>query len=102
MEAVGPRIAFYTAAEMLAEGLTLGAKGCLTGQANVAPYLIRSIGRHYAKGRMAECGRVLSDVFRLNRAVGAFGLDQTVRQQWSPRWIKAAMKALNLPGHGDG
>jgi 4-hydroxy-tetrahydrodipicolinate synthase len=102
MEAVGPRVAFYTAAEMLAEGLTLGAKGCLTGQANVAPHLIASIGTHFAKRRIAECGRALTDVFRFNRAVGSFGLDQTVQQQWSPRWIKAAMKILGQPGHGDG
>lgn len=102
MGAVGTQVAFYTAAEMLPEALTLGARGCLTGQANVAPYLIRSIGRHFADRRIAECGRALHDVFRINRAVGQFGLDQTVQQLWSPRWIKAAMRALGLPGHGEG
>jgi 4-hydroxy-tetrahydrodipicolinate synthase len=102
IEAVGPRVAFHTAAEMLPEGLTLGVKGCLTGQANVVPHLIRSIGRHFAKGRMEKCARVLSDVFRMNRAVGRFGLDPAHPQEMTPRWIKPAMAALALPGHRNG
>lgn len=102
MDAVGPRIAFYTSAEMLPEALTLGAKGCMTGQANVAPYLIRSIGRHFEAGQIDACGRALGQLFRWNKAVASFCLDQSVPQQWSPRWIKAAMRALGLPGHGEG
>ncbi len=102
MDSVGPRIAFYTGAEMLAEALTLGAKGCLTGQANVVPYLIRSIGRHFKAGEIEACGRALTQLFRFNNVVGPFRLDLTVQQLWSPRWIKAAMKVLGLPGHGEG
>jgi 4-hydroxy-tetrahydrodipicolinate synthase len=102
MSTLGARVAFCTAAEMLPEGLTLGAKGCLTGQANVTPYLIRAIGRHFINGQIENCGRALHDVFRMNRTVGQFGLDRTVQQLWSPRWIKAAMCVLDLPGHGGG
>ena len=54
------------------------------------------------KRRIVDCGRALHDVFRINRAVGQFGLDQTVQQLWSPRWIKAAMMRLNMPGNGNG
>lgn len=102
MDAIERRVAFYTAAEMLPEALTLGAKGCLTGQTNVIPHLIRSIGQHFRAGRMEACGRALTELFRFNKAVGPFGLDQSVQQLWSPRWIKAAMAALGLPGHGEG
>lgn len=102
MDAVRPGIAFYTSAEMLPEALTLGAKGCMTGQANVVPYLVRSIGRHFVAGDIEACRRSFARLFALNRTVGNFCLDQSVPQLWSPRWIKAAMKALALPGHGEG
>lgn len=101
MEGVGPRVAIYTAPEMLAEALTLGAKGCLTGHANVVPYLVRSIGHHFASGDLVACGGALRELFRLNRAVAGFGLDG-VGALWSARWLKVAMEALSLPGHGGG
>lgn len=102
MEAVGPGVAFYSAAEMLVECLTLGGQGCLTGHANVVPFLVRSIGRYHAARRLEKCGQSLLDLFRLNRAVAPFGLDANAPPQWSARWLKAAMKVLGLPGHSDG
>lgn len=102
MDAIGPRIAFYSAAEMLAECLTLGGKGCLTGHANVVPFLVRSIGRHYVAGRMEKCGQSLMQLFRLNKAVAQFGLDTSAPPQWSARWLKSAMKVLDVPGHSEG
>lgn len=102
MESVGHRVEYYTGAEMLVEGLTLGTRGCMTGHANVVPYLVRSIGSHFVAGRMEETGRSLSSLFRLNRAVERFALDADAATSWSARWIKAAMKVLSLPGHSDG
>jgi 4-hydroxy-tetrahydrodipicolinate synthase len=101
MERVGPRVAFYTAPDMLAEGLTLGAKGCLTGHANLIPYLLRSIGYHFVNGRTDACGDALRQLFLLNRTVAGFGLDGT-SALWSARWLKTAMEALNFPGHSGG
>jgi dihydrodipicolinate synthase/N-acetylneuraminate lyase len=86
---------------MLAEGLALGATGCLSGHANVIPYLLRSMGHHLAKGNLGEGGAALGQLFRLNRAVAGFGLEGT-RALWSARWLKAAMAALGLPGSSEG
>jgi 4-hydroxy-tetrahydrodipicolinate synthase len=101
MERVGSNVAIYTAPEMLAEGLTLGAKGCLTGHANVIPYVLRSIGYHFARGNPKACGESLRELFRLNRTVAGFGLDG-LSALWSARWLKVAMEALDLPGHSGG
>jgi 4-hydroxy-tetrahydrodipicolinate synthase len=102
ISAVGPRVEYYVGAEMLAEGLTLNVSGCLTGHANVVPLLIRAIGHSFAVGRIEESGCYLLDLFRLNGAVARFGLDSDAPTSWSARWIKAAMTALDLPGHSQG
>ena len=92
MDAVGPRVPFYCGVHMLPEALTLGVKGCLAAQANVVPFLVRSIGRNFVQGKIEQCGRALRQLFRLHSAVAHL----------DARWIKQAMAILDLPGHGGG
>jgi len=101
MDAVGPRVAYYTAAEMLPEGLTLGTQGCLTFYANVVPFLIHSIGRMHAARDIDRCGTALRQLFRLAAALAQFAKANQM-PQWHARWQKPAMKILDLPGHGGG
>ena len=101
IDAVGSKVSYYVDAPMLPESLTLGASGCLTGHVNVVPQLIRGIGRLHARGDIAACGEAMRLLFRINRAVGGFGVDAGTTT-WSGRWVKAAMAVLGLPGHSDG
>ncbi|WP_213455571.1 dihydrodipicolinate synthase family protein [Rhizomonospora bruguierae] len=101
VEELGDRVEYYTDAFMYPEALALGASGCLTGHVNVVPNLIRAIGRLLVRGDAEAGADALLRLFRLNRVVASFGTD-ALPQNWSGRWVKAAMAALELPGHGDG
>jgi len=94
-DAVGPRIAIYTRMVNVVEGLAIGCQGCLAAEPNIVPRLCRSVVDHYRAGDMEACGAALADVVRFASIV----------DRWSPstaRWVKMAMKVLDLPGSGDG
>jgi 4-hydroxy-tetrahydrodipicolinate synthase len=101
IDTIGTRVSYYVDAPMLAESLTLGASGCLTGHVNVMPHLIRAIGRLHARGDGPACREAMHSLFRINRTVSNFGVDPGATS-WSGRWVKAAMAVLGLPGHSDG
>ncbi len=93
-DAVGPRIALYTRLLNLIEGLALGSSGCLAAEPNIVPRLCQSVLDHYRAGDMDRCGTAMAHVVRFAALV----------DRWSPstaRWVKMAMKVLDLPaGNG--
>jgi 4-hydroxy-tetrahydrodipicolinate synthase len=90
-DALDPRIALYVLIKDVFQGLTLGAAGYLAAEPNIAPYLCRSIVEHFVRGEIEQCGEAIANVARLSSIV----------TRWAPanpRWVKMAMKVLNLPG----
>ena len=74
--------------------LMLGATGLLGTEANIIPKTYRSYIDLYEKGNFIEANKVYAQIRRY--------IDYTA--PWNPgpiRWIKMAMKVLNLPG-GEG
>jgi 4-hydroxy-tetrahydrodipicolinate synthase len=70
--------------------LALGAQGFLGTEGNLAPQLCASIINGYATGDLAQASAAYGKVIRL------FSLNT-----WpggSMRWLKAAMRVLDLPG----
>ena len=91
MDAVGPRIDLYTGVRQVLEGLPMGAAGYLAAEPNIAPYLCRSVIEHFIRGETEACAKAVANILRL----------QTIVNRWAPanpRWIKMAMKVLDLPG----
>ena len=90
-DALAPRIALYVRWQNAAEALPLGAAGYLAAEPNIAPYLCRSIVEHFIRGEIEQCGEAIANVARLSNIVS----------RWAPapaRWVKMAMKVLDLPG----
>ena len=90
-----PKVAIYVRMVNVVEGLAIGCQGCLAAEPNIVPRLCRSVVDHYVAGDMAACGAALANVVRF----------ATIVDRWSPstaRWVKMAMKVLDLPGSGDG
>jgi 4-hydroxy-tetrahydrodipicolinate synthase len=90
-----PSIAIYVRIVNLIEGLAVGCRGCLAAEPNIVPRLCRSIVDHYQAGDIGAAGAALANVVRFASIV----------DKWSPstaRWVKMAMKVLDLPGSGDG
>ncbi len=68
----------------------VGAQGFLSADGNIVPRLCASLIAHQTAGKFADAQRdfsLLMQVFRINEWGG------------SMRWLKAAMSALDLPGH---
>lgn len=68
----------------------VGAQGFLSADGNIVPRLCASLVAHQAAGKYAQAQSdfsLLMQVFRINEWGG------------SMRWLKAAMAALDLPGH---
>lgn len=101
IDELGTRVRFYTDAFMYPDAIALGASGCLTGHVNVVPHLIRALGESLARGDRDRASSAFHDLFRVQRVVAGFGTD-ALPQNWSGRWIKAAMAVLGHPGHSDG
>ena len=90
-----PTVSIYVRMVNVVEGLAIGCHGCLAAEPNIVPRLCRSVIDHYRAGDMAACGTALANVVRFASIV----------DRWSPstaRWVKMAMKVLDLPGSGDG
>jgi 4-hydroxy-tetrahydrodipicolinate synthase len=90
-DALGPRIDIFTGWDHPIEALSLDAKGFLAGEANLAPYLCRSVIEHFLRGEIRECGAALANLARL----------ANILNRWAPssaRWVKMGMRVLGLPG----
>lgn len=84
-------VAFYTRLADAMTGLALGSSGTLSAENNIAPNLCAAVLSRWAEGDMAGSAAALADVLRLSSIVN----------RWAPstaRWIKMAMRVLNLPG----
>jgi 4-hydroxy-tetrahydrodipicolinate synthase len=73
------------------EGYALGARGFLAAEPNLTPRLCRSIVDRVAANDVTGAGASLAQLVRLASIVN----------RWAPstaRWVKMAMKVLDLPG----
>lgn len=94
-DAVGPKVAIYTRMINIIEGMAIGCQGALAAEPNVIPKLCRSVVDHFQAGDAMKSGAALADVVRFASIV----------DRWSPstaRWVKMALKVLDLPGAGEG
>jgi dihydrodipicolinate synthase/N-acetylneuraminate lyase len=90
-DAVDPRVALNVRLVNAIEGLALGAQGFLAAEPNIVPLLCRSIVDHLMAGDLARAGDALAQLVRFSSVVN----------RWAPstaRWVKMAMKVLDLPG----
>jgi len=90
-DAVGARVALNVRLVNAIEGYALGARGFLAAEPNIVPLLCRSIVDRVAADDVAGAGDALARLVRLS----------TVVNRWAPstaRWVKMAMKVLDLPG----
>ena len=63
----------------------------MAAEPNIAPYLCRSIVEHYARRDIQACASAVADLWRIVNIV----------TRWAPanaRWLKMAMRVLELPG----
>lgn len=94
-DAVGPRIALNMRLVNAVEGMALGAQGFLGAEPNIVPRLCRSIVDRFIARDMEGCGVALGQLVRFS----------TIVNRWAPstaRWVKMAMKVLDLPGGAGG
>jgi 4-hydroxy-tetrahydrodipicolinate synthase len=87
-EALGPRITLYASSRDALQYLPLGAQGYQSADANLVPCLSRAIGEHFVNGRIERSASAYTDFIKFTK----------VLKESTPRTIKMAMKALNLPG----
>ncbi len=75
----------------LLDSLALGANGCLCAEPNIIPKVCRAVVDNWVKGDQQSAGEAMANVIRFGNIVN----------QWAPstaRWIKMALKVLDLPG----
>lgn len=75
-------------------GIALGATGLLGAEANILPRTHRRYIDCYEARDAAGLGEAYAAIKRFIRFVGPWGV--------SPRWLKAAMRVLDLPGSAGG
>jgi len=94
LDAIRSDVAIYVGIKQILEGLPLGAAGYMAAEPNIAPYLCRAIVEHHVRGDVRACAHAVANLMRL----------VTIVTRWAPsnaRWIKMAMKVLELPaGNG--
>jgi dihydrodipicolinate synthase/N-acetylneuraminate lyase len=86
-----PDVKLNTGIANLLLSLPLGANGCLCAEPNIIPKVCRAVVDHWVKGDQQAAGEALTNVIRFGNIVN----------QWAPstaRWIKMALKILDLPG----
>lgn len=91
-QALAPRIALYAIHRDALQGMALGAAGFQSAEANLCPYLCRTMGEQFAKGNLAQSGVAYLRLAKLTKI-----LTQNF-PSFTPRGLKMAMKILNLPG----
>jgi dihydrodipicolinate synthase/N-acetylneuraminate lyase len=90
-DTVGPRVALYTEIGSFLQSMTLGVHGCLAAEPNVIPNLCQSVVTHFVDGNLRQCAEAYANVVRFGAVVN----------RWAPstaRWVKMAMRVLELPG----
>jgi len=91
IDAVHPRVAVYTAVADLVSGLLVGANGCLAAEPNIIPNMCQRVIAAFEQRDMDQLGKTFTQVVRFGAVVN----------RWAPstaRWVKMAMKVLDLPG----
>lgn len=94
MQWLRPDVEVYVPLAGSSTTLKLGATGLLGAEANILPKSFRHYLDLYSAGNYDEMAKVYADLRRFGQFV----------MKWhsaSPRWLKMAMKALQLPG-GEG
>jgi dihydrodipicolinate synthase/N-acetylneuraminate lyase len=84
-------IDLYVPIASMVQGLALGARGCLAAEPNVVPRLCRKIVDASIARDLDAAGAHQADILRFASIVN----------RWAPstaRWVKMAMKVLDLPG----
>jgi 4-hydroxy-tetrahydrodipicolinate synthase len=88
-DALPESVKLYTGLTQLGEVATLGAAGALLAENNIIPNICQRIADGYAAGDLAEVSEATRNVQRFNNIVS----------EWAPstaRWVKMAMRVLNL------
>ena len=91
MDAMPERVGIVVGIRQILEGFPLGAVAFMAAEPNIAPYLCRSIVEHYARRDIEACASAVADLWRIVNIV----------TRWAPanaRWLKMAMRVLELPG----
>jgi 4-hydroxy-tetrahydrodipicolinate synthase len=91
MDTLGPRLAVYTAIKDFVDGIVLGANGCLAAEPNIIPHSCRRVLSAFETNDLQTLRTSFAHLLR-------FG---TIVNRWAPstaRWVKMAMKVLDLPG----
>jgi 4-hydroxy-tetrahydrodipicolinate synthase len=84
-------VACYVGIGTVVQGLALGAQGALEAESNVIPNLCQSILDHWQDRDLERLTQSAQNVQRFANIVN----------QWAPstaRWVKMAMRVLDLPG----
>jgi 4-hydroxy-tetrahydrodipicolinate synthase len=84
-------VACYVGIATVVQGLALGAAGALEAESNIIPNLCQSLLDHWKSGDLESLSRSAQNVQRFTNIVN----------QWAPstaRWVKMAMRVLDLPG----
>jgi dihydrodipicolinate synthase/N-acetylneuraminate lyase len=95
LDAVAPRVQINVRLANAIEGYALGARGFLAAEPNIVPRLSRSIVDRLVASDLNGAGIALGGLVRV----------ATVVNRWAPstaRWVKMAMKVLDLPGGSGG
>ncbi len=90
-DALPARVALNVRLVNAIEGYALGARGFLAAEPNITPLLCRTIVDRIAVNDVPGAGDALARLTRLS----------TIVNRWAPstaRWVKMAMKVLDLPG----
>jgi 4-hydroxy-tetrahydrodipicolinate synthase len=93
-DALPARVLMYTSVVNILQVLSLGAAGALLAENNVIPNVCRRIADAWLAGDLHAAGEATRTVQRFSNVVN----------RWAPstaRWVKMAMKVLDLPaGNG--
>jgi len=90
-DALPSRVALNVRLANAIEGYALGARGFLAAEPNLVPQLCRALVERTAASDVNGAGDALARLTRLSSIVN----------RWAPstaRWVKMAMKVLDLPG----
>lgn len=93
MDTLGPRVQVYVAARDMVNGLVLGANGCLAAEPNIIPDTCMRVLRAFEQGDLPAMREAFANLMRFDEVVN----------RWAPstaRWVKMAMKVLELPASG--
>ena len=91
MATVGRDVRLYTSMMTMAEGLLSGSSGVQAAEPNIIPFAMRALADAIVTGDTAAASELFPFVYNVMR----------VCNRWAPstaRWLKMALKVLDLPG----